>query len=335
MAILPENRDKIVNVKLSQILARKNWNGRSGAWEENDGTEEDNQFNQLVESIEAGMDAAGSPNDITAGQDTPVTLRINTGTMSETFPYELVQGFRRHRAATVIGVKRTIADPEVRAIIKRVDDVDARFENISENTARKDLSPADQCWSIKDLLKVAKANSVQLSGNQIAKRIGRDQTWVAKLVKLANGLRVEVLEKWRLCPAKISVENMLTVAQLSTKEEQMNAFNALVRVDTEEEGGSGGEGQVSSWIETKKKRIAELGAILGELERQDLINTGGLDFDSHVDLLVKLPSKATANNRRSIAAAGRKAWQAAKDRVVEEDDEDESEDVTPRKRSRE
>lgn len=334
MTTFKENRDVVVEVPLNQILVRKNWNGRSGAWEENDGAEEDNQFVQLMESIEAGMDEAGKPEDTCAGQDEPVGIRINHGAMSETFPYELVKGFRRYAAITRIAEKRKIVQPCIRAIVRMMTDVEARFENIAENTARKDLSPADQCWSIKALLKEAKANSIQLSGNQIAKRIGRDQTWVAKLIKLANGLRVEVLEKWRLSPAKISVENMLSVAELTTKEEQMAAFNAMVRI---EDDGQGGETEVKadSWLTSKKKKAADIGSLLGTLEREELINTDGLDFDTHLDYLIKLPPKATANNRRSVAAAARKAWQTAKDyEEPEPETEDETEDETPRKRKR-
>jgi hypothetical protein len=97
----------------------------------------------------------------------------------------------------------------------------------------------------------------------------------------------------------------------------MAAFNALVRLIPDGEGGET-ETKASTWVETKKKKAAEIGAVLGELEQLELINTDGLDFDTHIEYLVKIPSKATANNRRSIAAAARKAWQTAKDFVEEE-----------------
>lgn len=316
--ILPENKDKIVEIPLEQIFVRKNWNGRSGNWTANDGDESSQQFVDLMLNIKEH------------GQKEPVGVRVNTENPEQ--PYELVKGFRRHAAITKIAADEKLTKPTIRAVVQRLDDVAARMENIVENTARAQLKSADMCWSIKELVKVAKENGTPMTGTQIARAVAIDQSWCSKLMRIGDGLKVAILDKWRTTPVSISVDNMLEIAKLPTKEEQAEAFNELIRCEVLEPGED--DGAKKNPLDAVKKRGSELARLLGSLEREGLINTDALDFDTHLELMVKLPKKVNANQKRSIAAAMRKAWEAEKNREDADGEEPEDESLRDKPKRR-
>jgi ParB/RepB/Spo0J family partition protein len=313
--VFPENLDKIVEVPLSQITADSKWNSRSGDWQTPDGDETGQQFIDLVSSIEEN------------GQQDPVRLCLVDDPEK---PYHLEAGFRRFKAVQKIAEVKGIENPTIRAIVARHNDVDARITNLTENVTRAAITPPDLAWGITELDKEAKKAGTPLTAVKMASILGKDQTYVSKLLKIGQCLKADLFRRWRGEAVSVSVNHVLEVAKLP-KDEQTAAFNALVRI--EDVDGESTETAARAWIDTAKKKAADIAVLLGNLERLQLISTTPLDFDTHLDLLIKLNRKATANNKKSIAAVARKAYEGALNFVEpEEEDEDESEDEKPRRR---
>lgn len=317
--VLPENPDKIVDVPLSLITADPKWNSRSGDWQTPDGDETGQQFIDLITSIQED------------GQEEAVRLCIVDDPEK---PYHLEAGFRRFKAIQKIAELKKIENPTIRAIIARHDDVAARITNLRENVTRAAITPPDLAWGITELDREAKKAGTPMTAVKMAAILGKDQTYVSKLLKISQCLKADLFRRWRGEAVSVSVNHVLEVAKLP-KDEQTAAFNALIRIDTVD--GEPTETAARAWIDTAKKKAAGIAEMLGTLERLKLIDTTPLDFDTHLDLLIKLNKKATANNKKSIAATARKSYEAALNYVEpdeDEDAEDESDDEKPRRRSR-
>jgi ParB/RepB/Spo0J family partition protein len=316
-----ENPDLIVDIPLSLIEVDYSWNSRSGEWDQDSGDEECSQLTDLIESISQD------------GQKTPCRVTIQ---LEGAKPYKLRSGFRRYRASEELGKAHPNQVPTLRCIVTREDEVEGRIENLRENAARDNVKPADLAWGIKDLQKRAKDAGTPLSGNAISKKLGLNQSYTAKLIRIGEKTKANVFARWRSTPVRISVNDMAAISELP-KDQQEAAFADLLGVDVSGEGGE--EVTVErDWTLAAKKAGCKLATVLARLEFDELINCDGLDFDTHLEYLVKLPKKSTANQRRSVAAALRKQYEAAKGEAAEENEaedelpEDESDDVKPRKR---
>jgi hypothetical protein len=92
----------------------------------------------------------------------------------------------------------------------------------------------------------------------------------------------------------------------------------------------GGQGAHSgtAWLDAAKKKAASLGELFGRLEKNELIDTSGLSFETHLDLLMKVNKKATARQKASISKAAQKAYDEALNAVdaPEAEDDDDSEE---------
>lgn len=99
-------------------------------------------------------------------------------------PYRLVAGFRRHAAFKVLG------KTAIPAIVRddMMDDLTARFFNLSENLHRKDLNIMQEATAI------LKLKDLGLTETQTAERLGTSRGWVQIRYMLLN-LPVEVQQE--------------------------------------------------------------------------------------------------------------------------------------------
>lgn len=289
---------KIQQIEISKINAHESWNVRSVGWKESKGDEAANEFEQLVESIKAH------------GVEVPITLRPEGGRSQK---FAVVAGFRRLAAATAAGL-RTIP-----AQVKQLTEVQARAENIRENTERENLSPPDLVFGVKELDGATEAGGgSQLTESELGLAIGKSQPYAGKLRKAAHGLTAEVLDKWRAAKRVISLPAMLVIAGLD-KSKQAEAFSKLLK-GAEEEGESGKKKAGKAGQADKLKRqAAAVGTFLGKLVLlgvdPEAVEWKEFPWDDFIDTKEELKGNAL----KSVVAAAKEAYEDAQ---VEEEDEE-------------
>lgn len=318
--IFPVDPNAIVEIPCHLIEADHSWNHRSGDWTTDSGDEEVNQLEGLADSIAED------------GQQEPVTVTL-TGNPEK--PYALRKGFRRYEAIKLNSIRYADMPAVMRCIVVDLDPVEARLVNLRENV-RDNVKPADFCWGVKQLNKELKTKGEKLTAADLSRRLGMNASYMSKILRIAEKCKQNVFDRWRMSPVSVSVADMVAVSELP-KDEQDQAFADLLGIDV----GEGGEGlppEKKDWVPGVKKQGGKIAYLLGVLEAKELINTDGLDFDDHLEMLVKLPKGAKANQRKSIAAHLRKeyekAGQAAEEEAEDESElpEDQSDDEKPRRR---
>lgn len=301
--IAKPNPNAIIDIPVDQILIDRPWNSRSGAWEDDSGDEESQEFNGLVESIKED------------GQKTPCTVRLIEGDK----PYDLLVGFRR--AAAVQKLAAESDKPAVlRCIVIQADDLTARLENMRENATRSNLKVPDLCWGLWDIAKRAKEAGEPLSDSQIANRLGLNQTYVSRLLRIAENLKANIFRRWREGNVAVSVAAMTKIAKIVPKDAQDAAFAELIGANV---GDDDKPVKKTSWVESAKKKVITVASAMGKLEQMELISVvKDFDFAANLDILLdKMPAQANGNQRRSIGAAASKAYKTALEApLVEEDD---------------
>lgn len=285
--------ESISEIPLKDIIANFEWNARSGDFRADAGGEDDEQtFEGLVNSIKS------------RGQDTAVTVRPKGK------KFELTAGFRRYAAISRIAEETKNPNATIKAIVKNQNDIEARSENIRENTARDDLKGPDLAWSVHQLYTLqTAASSTPPTDSALAEEIGMSQPYISKLLRIMKGVTTKVTDQWRNSKVAVSVNDMVTLIG-KPKNEQEEEFKRLV----DSKGGvSGGQGAHSgtAWLDSAKKKAADIGSLFGKLEKEELIDTAGLSFDTHIDFLIKVNKKATARHRAQIAKAAQKAYDTA------------------------
>lgn len=90
-------------------------------------------------------------------------------------PYEVVYGHRRVEAASRAGLD------EIEAIVEGVTDDEAFIQALIENVQREDMSQVEEGRAYLFL-----AETYGLSGAEIARRVGKYETWVQRLIRLAR-----------------------------------------------------------------------------------------------------------------------------------------------------
>lgn len=306
--MLTANPDMIVDVPLSQIQADFAWNSRSGKWTVDSGDEEAADFSDFVRSFEGP--------DSTIRQDTPVELRL-TGNVEK--PYFLVKGYRRFKAIEVLSAKLGITIPTIRATISELTPVEARYNNLSENVTRQNLSAPDFAWGVWQLKLDAKKDGVELHGFEIAKRLGRSQGHVDKMLHIMSKAKSNITRRWRETPKAVGIDAMYAISKLP-KEEQEKAFGDLLSDLALKDDGS--VKRKNGWLEVAKTRAKHIGSLLGRLEQMGLIDTSNLDFGEHLDLLVPIKSTATPKIRVMIAKQINQAYLNAKQHEPKDENEE-------------
>lgn len=297
------NSDRIVNIPLRDIVADFSWNTRSGDWTKGEGDDEGDKgghsFADLVASIE------------NKGQDTPATVRPKGK------KFELIVGFRRFKAISVIAEKLKNKDATIKCVVKALNDAEARSENLRENTGRENLEGPDLAFGIWDLFRLHKdANGgKEPTTTALANEISKNQSYVALLLRIMANVKPSLTKAWREAPVQLSVREMDVIGKLENKEEQEKKYKQLLS------GKGGGKAGRGAWLDSAKKKAASIGTLLGNLEREELIDTSGLSFAENLDKVMKVNEKATAAQRKAIAKAAEDAWSAAKTAAPESDED--------------
>ena len=110
------------------------------------------------------------------GQWDPILVRH-----SKDGTYELIAGHNRVQAAKELGWT------EIEATVKDINDTDAMFLSLKTNLLRQEMSQREQG---KVLLQIKEA--FQISGPELAKRIGKKKDWVNDRIRLALDLHPQV-----------------------------------------------------------------------------------------------------------------------------------------------
>jgi len=286
------NSDTIVEIPLNLIIADDEWNSRSGKWEVNDGDDESHQFDGLVASIRE------------KGQEEPCDVRIHP---SKAGYYQLLAGFRRNRALRVIAAADKVENPVMRCIVRNADDVQARVRNLSENANRQNISTPDLAWGIYQLHCTASSNGKPMTIAKIAATIGMSDSHVSHLLTIMSKCKPAITAKWRKMPKALSVLSMYSVALLP-KADQDAAFTALLLPADAKKAPTTESRKQGSWVDHAKAKAYSIGAIIGQLEAHNLIDTSNLDFSRHIDLIVPIRESCTTVQRELIVAQAEKGY---------------------------
>ena len=312
------DNEKVLTVPLASIQIRHDWNARSGNWKDGSASEEGNDFKSLAASIEA------------EGQDEPVIVRPNPEISARgKLPHDLVAGYRRAEAIRFNADKNGDKNPTIRVVVRDLSESQARGLNIRENTARDDLKGPDLAWSIMELLKFGGDDS------SIARQIGKSQPYVSKLHRIMQHAVSAVTKAWRASAVAVTVDDMHKIAMDVPHDKQEAAFKKLLEAKKAKKGDKTANKGKNRWIDTACGQAEKVGTLLGNLEREGLINTDDLDFsaDTLVILGIKVKDTATPKQKQKIADSADKAYNiamsAASDGAGGEEydgDEDEDED---------
>jgi ParB/RepB/Spo0J family partition protein len=296
---------------LSKIKADYAWNARQGLIDKDgkpvlsSGDETKNNLQDLMNSIEL------------EGQDDPVVVRpIGKG---ENF--SLVAGFRRFLAIKMIAEKQGKKDATIKAFVRHMSDLEARAANIRENTARDDLRGPDLAWSVSALEKAYVDKGMKASSVVIANSIGKNQSYVAKLMRIMTNCDPKVTTLWREAPFQVSISDMEKIAAYE-KDRQLEALQEILKnkSGTGGQGAGGGRGQ---WLEAAIKKAESVGTLIGRLTKAELIDSDGLDFGvaDHVKACVSLKAEATDAQVRKVGKALDKGFTEAMNASDESEEE--------------
>ncbi len=287
----------VINVPISDIDTSFE-NQRTGDWSKGDSKESatGNSFKELKVSIRE------------TGQQDPVLLRYFKGKGGK--KYQLIAGFRR-----LLAIKENAADAgnakaaTIKAIVRDLTDLQAFEAHVLENTARDDLSGPDLAFAAYNLGEKYRLAGTTLSGNAIAARIGKNQSYISMLLRIVGGAP-KVAKLWREAPIQLSVNEMARIAKLKEPAEQEKAYNDLLK-RAEDTAGAGPGGK--DWIASASERARKSAAMIGSLEREGLIGKVDITWADALPLLgVKLKSDTTADQKKAVGKAAREAYADAK-----------------------
>ena len=120
--------------------------------------------------------------------------------------YEIIAGERRYKASVLAGMKT------IPALVANLDDKDSAEIALIENVQRQDLTPIEEAVSYKKILDMG-----YLTQNQLADKLGKDQSTVANKLRLLN-LDDDVQEA--LLNEKISERHARSLLKLSQKDQR-------------------------------------------------------------------------------------------------------------------
>jgi ParB family chromosome partitioning protein len=139
----------------------------------------------------------------------PVLVRIRNG------KYELVAGERRWRAARKAGLS------VIPAIVKDFSDEESLEIALIENLQREDLNPMDEAEAYLKL-----AEEFKMTQADIAKRVGKDRSTVANMMRLTE-LPREIQHSIR--KQQVSVGHARTILALQNQADQLSLWQEILR----------------------------------------------------------------------------------------------------------
>jgi ParB/RepB/Spo0J family partition protein len=308
------SRENAKEIPISQIHADHSWNSRGPRWKES-ANDEDTKFEGLVASIRA------------RGLDEPVVVRPNPDPKAKQ-PYSLVYGFRRFEAVSQIAAEDKVKEPTILAVVRVLNENEARSLNIRENTVRNNLAVPDLAWAIAEL---GRAGNTDMG---IAGEIGKTQGYVSMLHRIMKGLPPKVLNHWRDSIVPIPVKSMdALVKSVSDKEEKRNEkltekYMEMVKAQTEKAKTKTDEEKVASKVERFKKKAHQFGFLLGRLDAEGFLSSSDVQFSECIHVILPGCEEMDARTKKSIAKLAETGWKDGQEAVAEaaEDDEEEAGD---------
>lgn len=273
-------------IPIDQILIDDAWNVRSGDWKDKASAdlETGESFEGLVQAIAQ------------SGLKTRIVVQLAPKGAPK--PYILREGFRRTAACKQLLWK------EIPAVIRSYEnETDARFDNLLENVARKNLKPADLAWGIGQLVKA----EPKLTGTVIGRRLDLSQTYVSLLLSIFTNMKPGIFKAWRESAIKVSVEEARAVAMVE-KDQQEQAWAAVVGGSNAGSDEEEGKKKKSSWVDKFKKSAGELGFNLGTMQRLGYLEDLKGEWLDIVENVITMPDKAVKRHRESVANALEKGF---------------------------
>lgn len=334
-------QEKIVYLPLSAVWADARWNIRTTAHlmvEKPDtsllGDTPNTTIDNLAESIEA------------TGQDTPVIVRpigdVKYAKPKGDFAHALVTGFRRHAAFTKLNADAEKAKKKgtivpgvqngfIKAIVRSLNDEEARLLNIRENTGREQLTTPEQLHAVQH------AAAMGLKQEQIAASLCITQAWVSNLLNLGTKLHPNVLKHWaeggsigegkeavEAGPCSLAFRKMVGVSKLDA-DRQVEEYLLLLKGDEVRDEKTGKKAK--KWWAAQLGAAERAGTLLAKIAKTELVFDAG-EFNDWAALIesgamfsihkeVNKPSQF-----RQLAARAEKAYQAELEREDEEEEEE-------------
>ncbi|HEX6826546.1 MAG TPA: hypothetical protein VF077_09560 [Nitrospiraceae bacterium] len=288
-------------VELSKIHADFDWNSRAAR-----------NIQDMADTENAGFESWTRSIGLT-GQLSAVILRNTNGKLlngqKTDKPYELIVGFRRFRAITLLNSGNYLAeakkdkrpcvvnlpDGTILAEVRDVKtEVDARILNGVENTGRKNLKAPDLVFLVQGL------NKSGMAQVPIAEALSITQGWVSKLLKVAN-LPPAVLDHWRdekpipavttkdgtfelkagtngkaVASRELTEPEMRALAELKAAPEEITArYIRLVKPVAQGEG----DGAPEATKDKVKEDIVYVAGLMGCMVRAGVLDNGSLDWN--------------------------------------------------------
>lgn len=128
--------------------------------------------------------------------------------------YEIVDGFRRYRAAIMAGLNK------IPALVRSYDDKESVRISLIDNLQRKDLSPIEEARAYKYLLELE-----NMTQDDLANTLGKSQSAVANKIRLLN-LPIEVQEA--LLNGKISERHARSLLTMKDVDKQIALLNEII-----------------------------------------------------------------------------------------------------------
>ncbi len=229
--------------------------------------------------------------------------------------FQLVAGFRRYLAIKQIAQKNGDKNPVMKLIIKEVDDINALEENLGEN-AREGLTGPDLGYSLWRLSEMYRLRGNTVSDRKLASIAARNHTYVSDLMSIFRKAP-KVAKTWHDAPVQLSVANMLRIAKLDDKGEQMAEYKRLL-AEYEADQADGPTNRGTSWTKTAIKQGERTGAILGKLARRGCITLAKFDWAEELENLgVRVKKDAKPAQRKRIGEKTEAAYQSALTEVEE------------------
>lgn len=346
--------EEVKHIPLNEILVDADWNARSLAnvMAESSESVSDKEGTGLV-GLKAGITNDGQDDPIVVRPTTLPFYKKTDKPYALVAGFRRFEAIRQLNADTD-GVKRreqelksavstnseapfhggrvvpNTGNGTILAFVKNLSEVEARALNIRENTNRNDLSTQDLMWGIHEL-----ANKHKMSQVAIGFSLGRAQGYVGKLLRIST-VNPKVLEHWRhggtfehdgkkIASVKSATTNdMRDLSDLRQGEGESakpdferQAFEYMKVLESKAPSGTnGGSDPAKQWLESAKKKAANVGTMLGNLQRDKFLkvgNTPWVDGLAHLVQVGKRVEEGKLNRKQEnqIAAAAEKAFKIA------------------------
>jgi len=304
--IIPD--EKILTLNLGEIFVDYNWNARKRADVDDisDAVRDTTSANGHAEGADIAAFAAGIR---LAGQDTPVVVRHvpkggrTLGGQTTNLPYELVAGFRRYTAITMLngaagkdaarqmGLGRAVKnlpDGTINAVVRVLSPKEARLLNVRENTARNNLKTPDLVLQVADLYNVE-----MMTQTEIGTGLGITQSFVSKLLAVSK-LPKEVLLHWRngnespipglpttkIWP-RVLFTDLLVLANLGDmpKAAAISRYVQMINPESSGEDENTSNGATDAKAKKALDRVTDFATMVGKLVALGVVEEGNLNWN--------------------------------------------------------